>query len=260
MHCVRDHLVESGSVALKLLKPLSYTCSRSYSCSRLYSDTSSQSYSLSHTRPYSLARSYTSSPSRSRSQSYSYSRYSTQRNMSTEPLPSTMKAVRVHEFGGPEKLELEEIPLPQVTATQVLVRIHYSGINYIDTYHRTGLYPNALPLVVGRECAGIIVKTGESVAASANAFQVGDRVALFTQGTYAEYVAIEACAPLSSIIRLPEGISLQTAAAAMLQGLTAHYLTDTSYCIKQGDHVLIHAAAGGTGKSLIYAFISIFLS
>jgi NADPH2:quinone reductase len=178
--------------------------------------------------------------------------------MSTETLPTKMKAVRVHEFGGPEKLELEEIPLPCVTATQVLVRIHYSGINYIDTYHRTGLYPNALPLIIGRECAGVIVKVGENVPNSPNPFKVGDRVALFTQGTYAEYVAIEAVAPLCSIARLPDSISLKVAAASMLQGLTAHYLTDTSYCIKQGDHVLVHAAAGGTGKRFNFsAFVSI---
>ena len=150
-----------------------------------------------------------------------------------------MKAVRISEYGGPSALTYEDVPLPIPSTTQVLVEIHHAGINYIDTYHRSGLYPNPLPLTIGREGAGVVVQVGAEV----KAIQVGQLVCFFAQGSYAEYVAVDA----SAVIALPKGVSTEVAAAAYLQGLTAHYLTTTTYPIKQGDTVLIHAAAGGTG-------------
>jgi len=123
------------------------------------------------------------------------------------------------------------------------VEIHHAGINYIDTYHRTGLYPNALPLTLGREGAGRIVRVGREVSNVA----VDDLVVFFAQGCYAEYVAVDA----ASVFKLPTGIDTRTAAAAYLQGLTAHYLTCSTYPIKKDDIVLIHAAAGGTGSLIV---------
>ena len=157
-----------------------------------------------------------------------------------------MKAVRISEYGGPSVLTYEEeVPTPAPTASQVLVRIHHAGVNYIDTYHRTGLYPNPLPLTIGREGSGRVVQAGADVKDSEAA--VGDTVVFFAQGSYAEYVAVEA----SSVYRVPIHVSTRDAAAAYLQGLTAHYLTSTTYPITRGEHVLVHAAAGGTGALIV---------
>ena len=161
----------------------------------------------------------------------------------TPLLPARMTAVRISEYGGPSALTVESIPLPVPSPSQVLVQIHHAGINYIDTYHRTGLYPNPLPLTIGREGSGVVVQLGADV----KEVVLGDRVVFFAQGAYAQYVAVEA----SAVFRLPDNVDTKTAAAVYLQGLTAHYLTTTTYPIKKGDWVLVHAAAGGTGSLVV---------
>lgn len=146
-------------------------------------------------------------------------------------------------MGGPEVLQLVELPIPQPGAGQVLVRVEASGINFIDTYLREGRYPAPLPFTPGQEAAGTVEALGEGV----ERFRKGDRVAWTgTRGTYAEY----ALAPASDLLPLPEHISFEQAAAMMTQGLTAHYLAFHTYKIQPGDTVLVHAGAGGVGLLL----------
>jgi NADPH2:quinone reductase len=155
-----------------------------------------------------------------------------------------MKAVRVKEFGGPEVMSYEDIDTPQLEDNQVLVKIEASGINYIDTYQRTGLYQIPLPATLGLEAAGTVTEVGAGVSA----FKAGDRVAYTNvAGAYAEYAAV----PEDKLVSLPDGVSFDQGAAAMLQGCTAHYLCQSTYRVKQGDRCLIHAAAGGVGLLLI---------
>jgi len=155
-----------------------------------------------------------------------------------------MKAIRVHEFGGPEKLRYEEVPTPTPGAEEALVRIEAIGLNYIDTYHRTGLYKMPLPFTPGVEAAGVVAAVGSTV----RDLQVGDRVAYTgVPGAYAEYAVV----PAVRLVKLPEGVDAKTAAAALLQGMTAHYLTHTTYPLKPGDTILVHAAAGGVGLLLV---------
>lgn len=154
-----------------------------------------------------------------------------------------MRAIQVHETGGPEVLQLVELPVPEPGAGQVLVRVEASGINFIDTYLREGRYPAPLPFTPGQEAAGTVEALGEGV----ERFRKGDRVAWTgTRGTYAEY----ALAPASDLLPLPEHISFEQAAAMMTQGLTAHYLAFDTYKIQPGDTVLVHAGAGGVGLLL----------
>jgi NADPH:quinone reductase len=156
-----------------------------------------------------------------------------------------MKAVRVHDFGGPEVLKLEELPIPQPGPGQALVKIEASGVNFIDVYHRTGLYPASLPRLMGVEGAGVV----EAVGPEATEVQAGDRVAYaFTgaPGAYGEYALV----PAARLVTLPHTVDSRTAAAAMLQGMTAHYLTRSTYPLTKGDSCLIHAAAGGVGLLL----------
>ncbi len=154
-----------------------------------------------------------------------------------------MRAVQIQRTGGPEVLQVIDLPVPQPGPGQVLVRVHAAGINFIDTYLREGRYPAALPFVPGQEAAGIV----EAVGAGVEAFAPGDRVAWNgTRGTYAEY----ALAPANDLLPLPEHISLEQAAAVLLQGLTAHYLAYSTYPIQREDTVLIHAGAGGVGLLL----------
>ncbi len=154
-----------------------------------------------------------------------------------------MRAIQIQQTGGPEVLELVELPVPTPGPGQVLVRIKASGINFIDTYLREGRYPAALPFVPGEEAAGTV----EELGAGVEGFRAGDRVAWTgTRGTYAEY----ALAPARDLLPLPEHISFEQAAAAMTQGLTAHYLAYSTYPIQRGDTVLVHAGAGGTGLLL----------
>lgn len=157
-----------------------------------------------------------------------------------------MKAVFVTDFGGVEKLRYEELPKPQLADGQALVRIKASGVNFIDIYFRTGLYPAPPPVVLGMEGAGIV----ESVAAGVTSVQPGDRVAYaMARGSYAEYAAV----PAWQLVKLPETIDFETGAASMLQGMTAHYLTHSTYALKPGETCLVHAAAGGAGQWIVAA-------
>lgn len=155
-----------------------------------------------------------------------------------------MKAVRVNENGGPEVLSCEDIEQPSPGAGEVLVKVAAAGINYIDTYQRSGLYQIPLPSTLGLEAAGTVAEAGAGVSQ----FKVGDRVAYTNvAGAYAEYAAV----PADKLVNLPDGVSFNEGAAAMLQGCTAHYLCRSTYPVKAGDRCLIHAAAGGVGLILI---------
>jgi NADPH:quinone reductase len=154
-----------------------------------------------------------------------------------------MKAVRVNKTGGSEKLSYEDIPLPSPGPGQALVRIHAIGLNFIDVYFRKGLYKAALPFTPGMEAAGIVDSVGDGV----DAVKPGDRVAYAgIMGAYAEYAAVNS----EQLVQLPENVDFQTGTAAMLQGITAHYLTHSTFPLKNGDTVLLHAAAGGVGLLL----------
>jgi NADPH2:quinone reductase len=154
-----------------------------------------------------------------------------------------MKAIQIAKAGGPEVLEVRDLEEPRPEAGQVLVRVEAVGVNYIDTYHRTGLYPQVLPYVPGLEGAGEIKALGAGVSG----LQVGDRVTWANRmGSYAEAVAV----PVPVLVKVPEGVSSQAAAAAMLQGMTAHYLVDGAFALKAGHTCLVHAAAGGVGLLL----------
>jgi NADPH2:quinone reductase len=155
-----------------------------------------------------------------------------------------MKAIRVHNLGGPEVLTWEDVPDPVPGEGQALVRVEAAGVNFIDAYFRSGLYKGpALPFVLGQEAAGTVAALGPGVTEVA----VGDRVAYTgAHGSYAELAAV----PASRLVKLPDGVSAREGAAAMLQGMTAHYLTFTTFPLKEGDACLIHAAAGGMGQLL----------
>jgi NADPH2:quinone reductase len=155
-----------------------------------------------------------------------------------------MHAIRVHQFGGPEVLVYEEAPMPQPGAGEALVRIKAIGVNFIDVYHRTGRYPNQLPFTLGVEAAGVV----EAVSPGVIEVKVGDRVAYSSViGAYAEYAAVKA----SQLAPVPDGVDDRTAVAAMVQGMTAHYLVFDTYPVQRGEVVLVHAAAGGVGLLLI---------
>jgi NADPH2:quinone reductase len=155
-----------------------------------------------------------------------------------------MKAIRIDGFGGPETLRLADVPDPSPGPGQVVVRVEAAGVNFVDVYHRTGLYPNPLPLVPGMEGAGVVEERGPGVAT----VREGDRVAWTgILGSYAERVAIAA----DRAVLLPPGISNLTAAAVMLQGLTAHYLCTSTFPLHKQHVCLVHAAAGGVGLLLV---------
>ncbi len=152
-----------------------------------------------------------------------------------------MKAVFVTEFGGIDKLRCEQLPDPAPAAGQALVRVHASGVNFIDIYFRTGLYKAEPPVVLGMEAAGVVEAVGEGVTEVA----VGDRVAYaMCRGSYAELAAV----PAWQLVRIPPDLEADIAAASMLQGMTAHYLTHSTYPLKENDVALVHAAAGGAGQ------------
>ncbi len=156
----------------------------------------------------------------------------------------SMQAIRIHEFGGPEVLRLEEIPVPEPGDGQALVRLEAIGLNFIDVYNRMGAYPSELPLTLGREGAGVV----EAVGANVTEVKVGDRVAFaMTPGSYAEYAVVEA----TKLAPVPDGVSSEQAAGVMLQGMTAHYLTRHTYPLSEGESCLVHAAAGGVGHLLV---------
>jgi NADPH:quinone reductase len=154
-----------------------------------------------------------------------------------------VKAIRVTTTGGPEALQLVEVEQPRAEAGQVVVRIEAIGVNFIDVYHRTGLYPLPSPFTPGSEAAGTVFEVGEGV----EGVSVGDRVAYSVLGSYAEYAAV----PADRLVPLPAGIDSRAAAAALLQGLTAHYLSHSTYPLAEGDSALVHAAAGGVGGILV---------
>jgi NADPH2:quinone reductase len=162
-----------------------------------------------------------------------------------------MKAVQVHELGGPEVLTYEEVAEPVPEASEALIQIKAAGINYLDVYYRSGFHwgghhARALPYIPGAEAAGTIIALGSNVID----LKIGDRVAYGISNGYGSYA--ELCAvPAWHLYKLPESISFETAAATMLQGMTAHYLTHSTYQVKQSDTVLVHAAAGGTGLLLV---------
>ncbi|HEY3125097.1 MAG TPA: quinone oxidoreductase [Thermoanaerobaculia bacterium] len=154
-----------------------------------------------------------------------------------------MKAVRAQSPGGPEVLRYEDVPRPEPKAGEAVVKIEAAGVNFIDVYHRTGAYKASFPLTLGQEGAGTVAAVGPDVAG----VRVGDRVASVSMvGSYAEYAAV----PAEKLVPLPERISFEQAAAAMLQGMTAQYLTSSTYLLKAGDTCLVHAAAGGVGQLL----------
>lgn len=155
-----------------------------------------------------------------------------------------MRAIMVSEPGGPEVLVLNEIDIPKPDPGQVLVKLAFAGVNFIDVYFRTGQYPSALPFVPGKEGSGTVVGLGEGV----NEFAIGERVAwAMASNSYAEYAVIDA----ALVVPVPTDIADDIAAAAMLQGLTAHYLTHSIVDFNPGDWVLVHAGAGGVGLVLI---------
>jgi NADPH2:quinone reductase len=154
-----------------------------------------------------------------------------------------MKAIRFQAHGGPEVLKLEEIPIPEAGPGQALVRVISAGVNFIDVYQRTGLYKIPLPYTCGVEGAGIVEKIGPEVD-----LKPGSRVAWASYpGACAEFAVV----PAARLVPMPEGLDFDSAAAAMLQGMTAQYLTETTYPIKRGDGALVHAGAGGVGLLLI---------
>ena len=155
-----------------------------------------------------------------------------------------MKAVRFHQYGGPEVLTYEDVPAPTPGPGEALVAIKAIGLNYIDTYHREGLYPVELPCIPGMEAAGVVAHVGAGV----EDVQVGDRVAY--AGVMGSYTA-EAAVPADRLVPLPDSASYPVGAAALLQGMTAHYLAHGSYRLGAADTALIHAGAGGVGLLLI---------
>jgi len=154
-----------------------------------------------------------------------------------------MKAIRIYAYGGPEVLQLDEVPIPNIQSGEVLVRVHAAGVNFLDVYQRTGLYKTVLPFAPGMEGAGVIEKAG-----SETSFKPGTRVA-WTQhpGAYAEFAAV----PSWKVVALPDGVDDRSGAAALLQGITAEYLCETTYPAKAGEAALVHAGAGGVGLLLI---------
>lgn len=155
-----------------------------------------------------------------------------------------MQAIRINKNGGPEVLQLENVDKPEPGAGEALVKIEAAGLNFIDTYHRKGLYKMSLPITPGVEGAGVV----EAVGSDVTEVKVGDRVAYAGQiGSYAEYHAV----PAAKLVPVPDEINFSMATTAMVQGMTAHYLTHSTYPIQAGDTVLIHAAAGGTGQLLV---------
>jgi NADPH:quinone reductase len=167
---------------------------------------------------------------------------------STPKLNNTliMKGIVFRTTGDSSVLQIDEhLDVPEHKETEVLVKVAYAGVNFIDIYQRDGLYPMPLPTIVGREASGTIMKIGTAVDPAWN-LEVGHRVAVFGQGSMAEYV----CAPASRIMKLPANLSMQAGAALMLQGLTALTLARDAHPVQQGETVLIRAAAGGTGGLL----------
>src|SRR5258707_7133855 len=155
-----------------------------------------------------------------------------------------MKAIQVSQTGGPEVLKLVDLPVPTPNPNEAVVKITAIGVNFIDVYFREGRYPAPLPFIDGQEAAGVVTAPGSEV----KSLKVGDRVAYTgVQGSYAEYAAVSA----DRLVKVPDGVDDRQAAAAMLQGMTAHYLVHSTYPLKKDETALIHAAAGGVGLLLV---------
>ena len=155
-----------------------------------------------------------------------------------------MKAIRIHNHGGPEVLAYEDVPAPEPKAGEARVKIEASGVNFIDIYHRTGLYPMNRPCILGSEGAGVVDAVGEGVTE----VKQGDRVAYaMIPGSYAEYAVV----PAGKLVPVPDDIDAKSAAGIMLQGMTAHYLTHSTYPLQKDETALVHAAAGGVGLLLV---------
>jgi NADPH2:quinone reductase len=154
-----------------------------------------------------------------------------------------MKAVRIHQPGGPEAMKLDDVPQPEPKAGEAVVKVDAAGLNYIDVYFRSGQYKSNLPLTLGMEAGGTVAAIGPNVTE----VRVGDKVAYTgVPGAYAEYAAV----PAARLVHLPGGLTTKDGAAMMLQGMTAHYLACSTYPLKPGDTCLVHAAAGGVGLLL----------
>jgi NADPH:quinone reductase len=155
-----------------------------------------------------------------------------------------MKAIQVKRTGGPEVLELADLTVPEAKGNEAVVKLTASGVNFIDVYYREGRYKAVLPFVPGQEGAGQITSVGPEV----KQLKVGDRVAYTAiMGSYAQYAVV----PEDRLVKIPQDVSYQQAAAAMLQGMTAHYLSHDTYPLKKGETALVHAAAGGVGLLLV---------
>jgi NADPH2:quinone reductase len=154
-----------------------------------------------------------------------------------------MQAIRVHAVGGPEVLRSEDVPTPTPQPGQVLVQVEAAGVNFIDTYQRSGLYKVAVPFTLGQEAAGVVTALGPGVTEPAEGARVAYTNVL---GAYAQYAAV----PADRVVVLPSGLAAKQGAAVMVQGMTAHYLTTTTYAVQSGDTCLVHAAAGGVGLLL----------
>lgn len=155
-----------------------------------------------------------------------------------------MKAIQVAQTGGPEALTLVDLPVPAPKANEAVVKIEAAGVNFIDVYFREGRYPASLPFINGQEAAGVVTEVGGEVTN----LKAGDRVAYTSSlGSYAEYASV----PAARLVKIPDALSFEQAAAAMLQGMTAHYLLFSSYKLQKGETALVHAAAGGVGLLLV---------
>ena len=155
-----------------------------------------------------------------------------------------MKAIQVSQVGGPEALTLVDLPVPSPKPNEAVVQIKATGVNFIDVYFREGRYPAPLPFVNGQEAAGVVTEVGSDV----KLVKRGDRVAYTSAlGSYAEYAAV----PEARLIKIPDELDFEQAAAAMLQGMTAHYLSHSTYKLQSGETALVHAAAGGVGLLLV---------
>ena len=155
-----------------------------------------------------------------------------------------MHAIRVHEFGDASKLVYEDVPVPEPKTGEVRVKVAATGLNFVEIYQRKGQYPNQLPFTLGAEFAGTV----DALGAGVNDFRVGDWVGTANgTGGYAEYAIVSA----ARLVHIPDGISLDQAAAVLLQGMTAHYLALSTYPLKPGDTAVVHAAAGGVGQLLV---------
>ena len=162
--------------------------------------------------------------------------------LGVDPEP-IMNAIQISETGGPEVLELADLPIPQPGPGQVLIRVEATGVNFIEIYFRKGVYKTSLPFTPGSEAAGTVEELGPGVTG----FDAGDAVASASVlGSYAEYALV----PAAQLVKVPSGLSMEQAGAALLQGMTAHYLTHSTFPLKAGDTALVHAGAGGVGLLL----------